>query len=69
LALDESLISNLTSLDNQQHQQHISIMAAMVGKYAANKLLKKQMSKYADKNVTGGDVRRILFIEFTSTIH
>jgi hypothetical protein len=32
-------------------------MAAMVGKYAANKLLKKQMSKYADKNVTGGDVR------------
>ncbi|KAM0698718.1 hypothetical protein Q7P36_002185 [Cladosporium allicinum] len=30
-------------------------MAAMVGKYAANKLLKKQMSKYADKNVTGGD--------------
>jgi hypothetical protein len=44
-------------------------MAAMVGKYAANKLLKKQMSKYADKNVTGGDVRRTLFIEFTSTIH
>ena len=33
-------------------------MATMVGKYAANKLLKKQMSKYADKNVTGGEVRR-----------
>jgi hypothetical protein len=44
-------------------------MAAMVGKYAANKLLKKQMSKYADKNVTGGDVRRIFQVESTSVIH
>ena len=32
-------------------------MAAMVGKYAANKLLKKQMAKYTDKKVDGGDVR------------
>ena len=31
-------------------------MAAMVGKYAANKLLKKQMAKYNDKKVDGGDV-------------
>lgn len=31
-------------------------MAAMVGKYAANKLLKKQMAKYTDKKVTGGEV-------------
>jgi hypothetical protein len=31
-------------------------MAAMVGKYAANKLLKKQMAKYTDKKVDGGDV-------------
>ena len=31
-------------------------MAAMVGKYAANKLLKKQMAKYTDKKVAGGDV-------------
>lgn len=31
-------------------------MAAMVGKYAANKLLKKQMGKYATKKVDGGDV-------------
>lgn len=30
-------------------------MAAMVGKYAANKLLKKQMGKYATKKVDGGD--------------
>lgn len=30
-------------------------MAAMVGKYAANKLLKKQMAKYTDKKVTGGE--------------
>ena len=44
-------------------------MAAMVGKYAANKLLKKQMSKYADKNVTGGDVRRTFQIEVTNTSH
>ena len=32
-------------------------MAAMVGKYAANKLLKKQMAKYNDKKVDGGEVR------------
>lgn len=32
-------------------------MAAMVGKYAANKLLKKQMAKYTDKKVDGGEVR------------
>jgi hypothetical protein len=31
-------------------------MAAMVGKYAANKLLKKQMGKYAKKDVDGGEV-------------
>jgi hypothetical protein len=31
-------------------------MAAMVGKYAANKLLKKQMGKYATKDVSGGEV-------------
>lgn len=31
-------------------------MAAMVGKYAANKLLKKQMSKYVNKSVDGGEV-------------
>lgn len=31
-------------------------MAAMVGKYAANKLLKKQMAKYTDKKVDGGEV-------------
>jgi hypothetical protein len=31
-------------------------MAAMVGRYAANKLLKKQMGKYANKKVDGGDV-------------
>lgn len=31
-------------------------MAAMVGKYAANKLLKKQMSKYTNKDVSGGEV-------------
>ena len=31
-------------------------MAAMVGKYAANKLLKKQMAKYNDKKVDGGEV-------------
>lgn len=31
-------------------------MAAMVGKYAANKMLKKQMGKYADKKVDGGEV-------------
>ncbi|KAM0722679.1 hypothetical protein Q7P37_002120 [Cladosporium fusiforme] len=30
-------------------------MAAMVGKYAANKLLKKQMSKYVNKSVDGGE--------------
>ena len=38
-------------------------MAAMVGKYAANKLLKKQMSKYADKNVTGGDDPFFAYVE------
>jgi hypothetical protein len=32
-------------------------MAASVGKYAANKLLKKEMAKYKDKKVEGGDVR------------
>jgi hypothetical protein len=32
-------------------------MAAVVGKYAANKLLKKHMSKYEDKKVSNGDVR------------
>ena len=31
-------------------------MAGAVGKYAANKLLKKEMSKYKDKKVEGGDV-------------
>jgi hypothetical protein len=31
-------------------------MAAIVGKYAANQLLKKQMGKYANKKVDGGDV-------------
>jgi len=38
-------------------------MAAMVGKYAANKLLKKQMSKYTDKNVTGGDDPFFAYVE------
>lgn len=38
-------------------------MAAMVGKYAANKLLKKQMGKYATKKVDGGDVSTDIFIE------
>lgn len=42
-------------------------MAAMVGKYAANKLLKKQMSKYTDKNVTDGDVRQDLNSRLTGT--
>lgn len=67
MALDNSLIFNLTSFDNQHLQQHISVMAAMVGKYAANKLLKKQMSKYTDKNVTDGDVRQDLNGRLTST--
>lgn len=31
-------------------------MAAVVGKYAANKLLKKQMKKYESKKPTGGEV-------------
>jgi hypothetical protein len=31
-------------------------MAAFVGKYAANKLLKKQMAKYEHKKVQGGEV-------------
>lgn len=39
-------------------------MAAMVGKYAANKLLKKQMTKYAGKKVDGGEVCSILFPHF-----
>lgn len=38
-------------------------MAAMVGKYAANKLLKKQMSKYAGKKVDGGEVSFLLHTE------
>jgi len=33
-------------------------MAGAVGKYAANKLLKKQMKKYESKKPTGGEVRR-----------
>lgn len=36
-------------------------MAAMVGKYAANKVLKKQMGKYAGKKVDGGDVCLLVF--------
>lgn len=31
-------------------------MAAAVGKYAANKLLKKQMNEYKSKNVESGSV-------------
>lgn len=42
-------------------------MAAMVGKYAANKLLKKQMAKYNDKKVDGGEVR--LHNNHPSTTH
>jgi hypothetical protein len=38
-------------------------MAAMVGKYAANKLLKKQMGKYAKKDVDGGEVCLLLFLQ------
>jgi hypothetical protein len=32
-------------------------MAQVVGKYAANKLLKKQMKKYEGKKQIGGEVR------------
>lgn len=31
-------------------------MAAAIGKYAANKMLSKEMKKYKDKKVDGGDV-------------
>lgn len=33
-------------------------MASAVGKYAAQKMLKKQMKGYQDKKVDGGEVRR-----------
>ena len=42
-------------------------MAAVVGKYAANKLLKKQMSKYAGKKVDGGEVRYHISLLFFFT--
>jgi hypothetical protein len=41
-------------------------MAAMVGKYAANKLLKKQMAKYSDKKVDGGDVSLACQLKYIS---
>lgn len=39
-------------------------MAAMVGKYAANKVLKKQMGKYAGKKVDGGEVCPIIIVSY-----
>ncbi|EGP90114.1 unnamed protein product [Zymoseptoria tritici ST99CH_3D1] len=38
-------------------------MAQLVGKYAANKLLKKQMAKYESKKVTGGEDPYFAMIE------
>lgn len=38
-------------------------MAAMVGKYAANKMLKKQMGKFENKNVSNGEDPYFAYVE------
>lgn len=40
-------------------------MAAAVGKYAANKMLKKEMAKYKSKQPAGGNVSALSITRYT----